>query len=225
MGGMGAVHLGVVELERQLQRCLKMPPVIFAPDEKRIVENAAVHAHGAVDLGVRKGRGADDHAIGQVVVFTALGRLLRQAQVIGVKSGEIGGKGHVAGGDLAVSVFYNGIHRYGIVLQQLLPHGEEIKLLYLRCGSADAPAKEHIEFQSPPAAEPEERGHVQRLKKRYHGVGRLHPQGKGFGAGGAFRVDTDRFHSARSHGGFPSAAFGFVTTFFRCTVRQSRRRG
>ena len=44
---MCAVHLGVVELKRQLQRCPKESLVVSPPDDKRIVENAAVHAHRA----------------------------------------------------------------------------------------------------------------------------------------------------------------------------------
>ena len=55
---MCAVHLSMVELERQPQRCPEKPLMIFAPDEKRIVENAAVHADSAVDLGIHDGGGA-----------------------------------------------------------------------------------------------------------------------------------------------------------------------
>ena len=79
---MRAVHLGVVELERELQRRLKKPLMIFAPNKKRVVENAAVHADSAVDLGIHNGGGADDHAVRQVVVLTAFCRLARQAQIL-----------------------------------------------------------------------------------------------------------------------------------------------
>ena len=56
---MRAVHLRVVELERQLQCRPEQPAVIFAPDDERIVENAAVHAHRAVDFRVHDGGGAE----------------------------------------------------------------------------------------------------------------------------------------------------------------------
>ena len=72
-------------MERQLQRRPEKPLMIFAPDEEWVVENAAVHADGAVDLGIHDGGGADDHAVGQVVVFAALCRLARQAQIIGAE--------------------------------------------------------------------------------------------------------------------------------------------
>lgn len=94
---MRAVHLGMVELERQLQRRPEKPLMIFAPNEKRIVENAAVHADCAVDFGIHNGGGADDHAVGQVVIFTAFRNCARQLQVVGVELCKIGGKRHVAG--------------------------------------------------------------------------------------------------------------------------------
>ena len=87
---MCAVHLSMVELERQLQRRSEKPLTIFAPDDKRIVENAAVHAHGAVYFGIHNGGCAYDHAFGQIVIFAAFGCLARQAQVVGVEPRKIG---------------------------------------------------------------------------------------------------------------------------------------
>ena len=83
--GVRAVHLGVVELERELQRRPEKSFLIFAPDDEWIVENAAVHADGTVDLGIHDGGGADDHAVGQVVVFTVFRCLVCQAQIIGAE--------------------------------------------------------------------------------------------------------------------------------------------
>ena len=82
---MCAVHLSMVELERQLQRRPEKPLMIFAPDDEWIVENAAVHADGAVDLGIHDGGGADDHAARQVVIFTAFRNCARQPQVVGIE--------------------------------------------------------------------------------------------------------------------------------------------
>ena len=78
--GVRAVHLGMVELEGKRQRRPGKPPAVSAPDEKGIVENAAVHADRAVKLGIHDGGGADDHAVRQVVVFAAFRSCLRQAQ-------------------------------------------------------------------------------------------------------------------------------------------------
>ena len=60
---MGAVHLGVVELQGDGEAIAQEAPAIAAPNEEGVVENTAVHAHGSVDLGVDDGRGADDHAV------------------------------------------------------------------------------------------------------------------------------------------------------------------
>ena len=79
---MRAVHLGVVELEREFQRRLKKPPAVFAPDHKGVIENTAVHANDPVKLGIHNGGGADDHAVRQVVVLAAFCRLARQVQIL-----------------------------------------------------------------------------------------------------------------------------------------------
>ena len=60
---MRAVHLRVMELERELQHRFEESLAVLAPNEKGIVENAAVHAHGPVELGIHNGGGADDHAV------------------------------------------------------------------------------------------------------------------------------------------------------------------
>lgn len=79
--GVGTVHLGVMELERQLQRRFENAPVVPAPDEEGGVENAAVHADGTVKLGIHDGGGTDDHTVGEIMVLAALRRLTRQAQI------------------------------------------------------------------------------------------------------------------------------------------------
>lgn len=45
-----AVHLRVMELKGKFQGRPEKPLVIFAPDDKGIIENTAVHADGTVYL-------------------------------------------------------------------------------------------------------------------------------------------------------------------------------
>ena len=52
-----------MELERELQHRFEESLAVLAPNEKGIVENAAVHAHGSVKLRIHDGGGADDHAV------------------------------------------------------------------------------------------------------------------------------------------------------------------
>ena len=102
---MCAIHLGVVELERQFQRRPEKSLMIFAPDDEWIVKNTAVHADGAVDLGIHDGGGADDHAVGQIVIFTAFRYFVCQPQVVGAELRKVGGERHIAGADLVGFVF------------------------------------------------------------------------------------------------------------------------
>ena len=59
---MRAVHLRVMELKRQRQIIPESFLSVSAPDDKRIIENAAVHADGSVDFRVDNGGCADNHA-------------------------------------------------------------------------------------------------------------------------------------------------------------------
>ena len=42
------IHLGMVELERYAQRCLKQPSLVSTPNHKRIIENAAIHPYCSI---------------------------------------------------------------------------------------------------------------------------------------------------------------------------------
>lgn len=112
---MGAVHLGVVELEGDGERPPPEVPSVLAPDEEGVVVYAAVHAYCAVYLGLDEGGGADDHAVGEVVVCAGLGDLAGQAQVVGVELLQVVGEGHVAGTDFALPVGDDGVHRQPFV--------------------------------------------------------------------------------------------------------------
>ena len=117
--GMGAVHLGVVELERDRKRSLQPTAPVFAPNHERIVEYPAVHAHGTIDLVLRKGRSADDHAVRQIVVRIRFSHLPRESQVVVIEPPQIVGKGNIARTDLAPPVCDDGIDCDRIVLYQL----------------------------------------------------------------------------------------------------------
>ena len=69
-----SVHLRVMELKGQPERCFEKTSAVSALDDKGVVENAAVHTDGTVDLGIDYRRGAYDHAVGQVVICAALNR-------------------------------------------------------------------------------------------------------------------------------------------------------
>ena len=95
-----------------------------------------------------------------------------------------------------------------VIVQQLAPNRESIKLLDPAGRLADTPAEKHIEFQPALAAEPNQRRNIQRFEKSHHRVRHVHPKVKRRRTGGHFGVDHSGFHSARSNpvrAGKPSA--------------------
>ena len=54
-GGVGAVHLGVVELEGEGEGGLEPVAAVFSPYQEGVVENTTVHAYRAVYLIAGKG--------------------------------------------------------------------------------------------------------------------------------------------------------------------------
>ena len=58
-----AVHLRVMELEREGQVIPKPFLFVSPPDDERIIENAAVHADSSVDFRIYDGGSADDHTV------------------------------------------------------------------------------------------------------------------------------------------------------------------
>lgn len=147
---MCAVHLRVVELKGYPERGFENPLAVSAPDNERIIENAAVHADGTVDFGIHNGGCPDNHAFRQIVVFAVFGYGACQPQVIGVELRKAARKRHIAGADLTVPVFHDSIYRYAVILQQLTPDRKQSELPDPACRPADTPAEKHIEFQ--PAA-------------------------------------------------------------------------
>ena len=79
----------MVKLEGERQCGPKNPLSIASPEEEGIVENAAVHADGSVDLGLYNGGGTDHHTVRQVVILAVLCCLACQAQIIGIESRKI----------------------------------------------------------------------------------------------------------------------------------------
>ena len=86
---MGSIHLGMVELEGDCQGGLEKAPFILAPDGKRVIEDAAVHPHCAVNVVLRQCGGADDHALLQVMVLAVFPNLSGKGQIVLVELRQI----------------------------------------------------------------------------------------------------------------------------------------
>ena len=84
-GGMGAVHLGVVELEGDLEGRPEEAAFVAGPNKERIVVDAAVHADCAVDVVLHQSRCSYHHRVGEVVIPACLSHFLCEFQVICVE--------------------------------------------------------------------------------------------------------------------------------------------
>ena len=187
---MGAVHLGVVKLEENGQMIPEAFLPVFAPDQKGIVENAAVHTDGTINLGIHNGGGTDDHTgFRQIPVLTGFCYLDGLGQVFEVEGIQILGEGEIAGTDFAGFVLYDGIYCDGIILNQFVTNRQNIEFFDPGSGFSDAEGKEHIEFQMISAADPDQIGHIHGFEKGNHGIGRLHPEFKSHGSGGILGIN------------------------------------
>lgn len=207
-GGMGAVHLGVVELEGDLEGRPEEVAFVAGPNKERIVEDAAVHADCAVDVVLRQGRGADDHRVGKVVIPARLGHLLCEPQVLLIEGGQVLAKRNIARADLILLVKDDSIDGKTVELHQLVCFGQEIELLDLARSLTYTPAHQHVELQVPLFAEFHKARHIKRLEQRHHRHWRFHPHLEGIGSTRLFRVDF-LFHR-------------FVHSLYLCTKIQKK---
>ena len=187
--GVGAVHLGMMELEGDCQGGLEKAPFILAPDGKRVIEDATVHAHCAVNVILGQGRGPYSHTVRQVVVLAALPNPSGKGQIVPVELGQIRGEGYITGADPVFSVQDDGVYGKTVIADQFLTHGECVELLNAAGGFADAPAHQHIEFEALSATAAQQPGHIQGLEESKHRYGRMEPQGIGLRPLGFLWID------------------------------------
>ena len=172
---MASVHLSMMKLERDGERGLQPALVIAAPGEKGIGEDAAVLVDDAVEFRPGQSRCAYDDGLLVQDVLTGLADGLSQVQVAGVELLQVVRNGNVAGAESALDVVRYYVDGHAVVFVQFPVVWQHIELLHPGGCLADAPAEQHVEFQSAPPADPAEPRHVEGLRERYHRHGRLHP--------------------------------------------------
>ena len=134
-GGVGAVHLGVMKLERDGQGGLQPTFTVTAPGEEGIGKDAAVLIDDAVEFRARDSRCADDDGFIVQDVLTRLADGLCQMQVVGIKCLQIIGDGHVAEAESALDVIRYYVDGHAVVFIQLSVHIRQpfwqyVKLVY-----------------------------------------------------------------------------------------------
>ena len=81
------VHLRMVELERNGERGFQQAAFVFAPNQERIIENAAIHTDCTVDFVACQCGSAYNHAFSQVMVGAAFSHLPCKLQITLVELG------------------------------------------------------------------------------------------------------------------------------------------
>lgn len=82
---MGTVHLRVMKLKGDCQRCFEPASTVASPYQDGIVEDAAVHSDGSFNIVLRQCRCADYHAVGDVVILAGFSHMPCQLHIIGIK--------------------------------------------------------------------------------------------------------------------------------------------
>ena len=113
---MGAVHLGVVELEGDGQSHFEPMLAISAPGQEGVGVNAVVLVDYAVEFRAGHRRRADYHSLMVKNVLTGLADGLRQMQVVGVKRLQIVTDGNVAEAESAPYVLHYHVDGHTVVL-------------------------------------------------------------------------------------------------------------
>lgn len=189
----GTIHLGVMKLEGNGQIIPEQLPSISAPEQEGIVKNSAVHAHDAVQFGIRDGGSADDNAaFRQILILTAFCNLGGLLQVIFIERTQIIQKQEITGADFSCSVFDDGVDGNSIVLDQLIAYGEQVEFPNVSSSFSNAVVQEHIEFQLLFAAEPHKICNIHGFEKGNHGIRRFHPEFEGSSSGRILGVDRMR---------------------------------
>ncbi len=81
-----SIHLCMVELERNGQGSSEPRTFVFAPNHKRIIENATIHTHCPINFLLCQCPGIDNHTLcREVVVNTIFRHLFREPQIVAIK--------------------------------------------------------------------------------------------------------------------------------------------
>ena len=82
---MRPVHLRVVELERNGECRFQQAALVFAPNEERIIKNAAIHPDSTVYFILCQCGSSDNHAFRQIVIDATFSHLFSKLQIVLVK--------------------------------------------------------------------------------------------------------------------------------------------
>ncbi len=184
-----AVHLHVVELERDGQLGLEPFFAVFAPHHHRVEELVSVLVADAVELGLDHRGGADNHVAVEEATLALFRHFGGQRDIVAVELLQVVGEGDVAGVDAALAVAHHHVNSDLVVAEELAVLGQQMQFLSPAGGLPDAPAHQRVELDAALPAGSQQVAHVHRLHQRHHRHGRGHPHLEGEGARGFLGVD------------------------------------
>ena len=164
-------------------------PLVSAPHEEGVVEDACVLVDDAVEFGTYYGRGPDNHCLIVIDVTACCDRLFRERVVVATELSEVVAVRYVAVADASLLVIHDHVDAQTVEAEQLAVLWQQVELRNLAGCFADAPAQEHVELQALPPARLQQARHVEGLDERHHRHGRLHPEFKSLCPAGFFGVD------------------------------------
>lgn len=189
LGGMTAIHLGMMELHGDGKPHLEPTFAIATPSQEGVIENTRVLVDDAVELGGRHGRGADNHRLLVERTFAGVDGRLRHPIVIGGKLIKIITIGHIARTDIALFVVHNHVNGQAVVLIQFFAFGQQIKHLLSGGSTAHTPAQQRVKLYAPALAHLIQTRYIKSLGKRNHGHRRLHPKSESLSPAGILRIN------------------------------------
>ena len=142
---MAAVHLCMMELERDGKGDFSPLLAITAPHHHRIAELISVLVDNAIQFCLYHGRCADNHMVIEKRTLAFSCCVCGQILVIVTKLLQIVGVGNVARVNATPAILHDDVDSKTVVLEQFSLLGQHIELLDATGRLSYAPTKEHIE--------------------------------------------------------------------------------
>ena len=160
---MSAVHLYVVELERDGECGLQPIATVLAPHDHGVAELVGILVYNAVEFGLYHCRCAYNHVVVEKLTPALCCNLCGQPVVVVGELLDVVGVCNVARVDSALAVFDNHVDGYAVIFEEFALLGKQIKFLNLGRGLAYAPAEQSVEFNAVLSATFYDSAHVEGL--------------------------------------------------------------
>ena len=129
-GGMGTIHLHMMELEGDGQGCSPKASPILSPHHHRIAKQIGVLIHDAVQLRLDHGRGAYHHRLLPERTLTGRCHLGRQLRIVRIELPQIFREQDVARVDAPLPIRHDHIDRQPVITHQLTALRQQVELLH-----------------------------------------------------------------------------------------------